>query len=164
MEPEIAAYRIKYMKRGLPVGSWGRMRGCGDLAWEGEVRCAEGSGLWCKVLVFRRMVDLIDFGCGFRYAGGSGPCEGCVFDCALMDGGEMWCDRRYACVLCMVEGYVSWGLLAHEAVHVAWSYGVRTRFRRKWAGVKDSWDEHIAYPVGWLVEAVGSKLRGCGFL
>jgi hypothetical protein len=81
-----------------------------------------------------------------------------------MNGTEMWCDKRYACVLGMVAGHVSYGLIAHEAVHVAWSWGLRTRFKAKWSGVEDSWDEHIAYPVGWLVDGMAWRLREAGLL
>jgi hypothetical protein len=64
-------------------------------------------------------------------------------------------------VMGLLVNDLSLGLVAHEAVHAAFGYCRRSKWSARWPGVSDCDEEHIAYPVDYIVSGV-AKIIGDG--
>lgn len=65
-------------------------------------------------------------------------------------------DRRYFCIIGMIEGHFNAEIVTHEAIHASYCYCKRA-VRSPWdIHAKDFDEEAIAYPAGAIANAINS--------
>ncbi|MCW1885521.1 hypothetical protein OKA04_12345 [Luteolibacter flavescens] len=70
-------------------------------------------------------------------------------------------DRRYFCIVCLVEGNLTAEILSHEAMHVGFAFDYRTRGKGPYADPHNA-EENVCYPAGIFLDQVLTFIKAEG--
>lgn len=151
---------LKHARRPLPR-SWSRLhRG---IVAEADISPTRNGVLRAKLLIFRAARDMREFwkkrikndlGRGAVGAVNGLYCHRERFRKGNCVDEWLEADRRYFCVIGLIQSRLCMEIIAHEATHAGFCYAKRTR-RLPWGTVDDFDEEHVAYPAG----AIAAKIN-----
>lgn len=134
---------------------------------EFDVKVLESSRLLAKVLILKNATAMSRV---LKRLFGMAPSRGsmaCVMETSFTDdlphGGVVRVvDPRYVCVVAFVRKHLTMEVLAHEAVHVGYSYSERLP-RKRWPDVETWPEESVSYPAGLFAAGLTEGLVKRGF-
>jgi hypothetical protein len=152
----------------LPGGVPGMVSAC-------NIHVADESYPAAKVVFFKDRVSMRRFNETQlpRYRGTEGmflpklgrKCAGFVnklaveqIDLDTCEKGVAEVDRRYFCIVCLVEGDLTAEILGHEANHVGFAWDYRTRGKGPFADVHNP-EENVCYPAGIFLDQVLTHIK-----
>lgn len=155
--------RFTYRKKGLP-------RRVKRLVTQGfcfscDIYVDEPDAPMAKVIVFKNRKSMRHFYANVipKYRGPDPldvGCQGCVnklivaqVDPHTSEVVSVQVDRRYFCIVLLVEGFLSNEVILHEAVHVGFAWDYRTQGVSRYS-VADMSEENVCYPAGLFADAL----------
>lgn len=159
--------KIIFRKKGLPK----KFKGVDGLSAQGDIEILEGHPK-AKTLIFKNKTAMRRFYDKVlpEYRGVQGfqtdklgpSCLGFVNKITLIrvkirpDGNDLVrheVDRKYFCIICLVEGHLTAEILCHEAVHVGFAWDFRTQGGGVFANPGMD-EENVCHPAGRFLEQV----------